>query len=317
MGGLRVSNEVILAKTEVTYGTDPTPAAGTNAVLVRNPNMTTEGLRMVERGAIRASLGQLQRTYGGELRKLTFECEIKGSGAAGTAPEIGPLLTACGMSETVVAVTSVTYKPTSVEANHKSITLYYYEGGRKLHILTGCRGTVSFSLEAGGLCIASFEFTGHYTQTTDASQPTTTYSSQVPKCGLNMAVSLNGVTAIVARSWQWALNNVIEISPSLAAADGYGPVIIASRDVTGSMVIESELASVINIDALLAAGTRFAFASGTLGSTAGNRVAFSTPASSTYVTNSELQDGNGLRLRNIPLAVDDSTADSELSIAFT
>jgi hypothetical protein len=105
--------------------------------------------------------------------------------------------------------------------------------------------------------------------------------------------------------------------PSVAAADGYGDIIITGRDVTGEIVIESELDSVIDVDALLSGGTRFAFASGTLGSVAGNRVALSTPASSTYVTDTSHAEGEGLRLRNIPLAVDDSTADSEISVAFT
>jgi hypothetical protein len=141
MGGLRVQNEVILFKTETTYGTDSVPTAGTNAILVRSVSFAPEALRMIDRGAIRASLGSLQQIYGGEMKRIQFECEVKGSGAAGTAPEIGPILKACGLSETVVASTSVTYKPTS--SNHSSGSLYYYEGGRKLHILTGVRGSMT------------------------------------------------------------------------------------------------------------------------------------------------------------------------------
>src|SRR5258708_6165945 len=106
MGGLRVSNEVILAKTEVTYGTDSTPVVGANAILVRKLDMKTEGLRMADRAAIRGGLGKLQKIYGGQLKRITFECEVKGSGAAGTAPEIGPLIEACGFDETIVAATS-------------------------------------------------------------------------------------------------------------------------------------------------------------------------------------------------------------------
>ena len=315
MSGGRVSNEVILAKTETTYGTDPTPTAGTNAVLVRNPSWAQEGLRMNERGAIRSSIGKLQKVYGGELRRITFECEVKGSGAAGTAPEIGPLLEACGLEETVVASTSVTYAPESTA--HESVTIYYYEFGRKLHILTGCRGNVTFRLEAGGLLIASFEFVGHWTQPTDQSQPSPTYNSTVPRAALSMAVAVNGVTAIVAASWEWGLNNVLAYNGSVAAADGYGPCTIADRDVMGSIVIESELDSVLDVDSLLAAGTRFAFASGTLGSVAGNRVALTTPSSSTYFTETSPGESNGVRMRNLGMAVDDSTPNQEIALAFT
>jgi Phage tail tube protein len=315
MGGLRVSNEVILAETEVTYGVDPIPSAATNAILVRQPSWAQEGLRMATRDAIRGSIGQLQDIYGGELRKVSFEVEVKGSGTAGTPPEIAPLLRACGMDQTIVASTSVTYQP--VSTGHESITIYFYEGGRKLHIMTGCRGNVSFSVEAGGLLLAQFDFTGHYTQATDAAQPTPTYNSTVPRTALNMALSLLGATNIVPRSFSFNLNNTIESGPSIAAADGYGQTIITKRAVTGEIEIETELDSIIDIDSLLALGTRGAFDSGLLGSVAGNRVRITTPASSTYVTSTSPGEGNGLRLRTVGFAVDDSTSDQELSCQFS
>jgi hypothetical protein len=318
MSGLRVSNEVILLKTEVTYNTDPTPVAATNALLVSELGFSLPNMRMNDRAAIRGSIGQLQKVYGGNLAELTFKVEVKGSGAAGTAPELGPALLSCGMDETIVGATSVTYQPHSgTSAAHASCTIYYYEGGRKLHILTGCRGDVSFAVEAGGIMWATFKFLGHFTQPTDASQPSPTYNSQVPKAALGMAISLNGVTAIVARSFNFALNNVLEAGGSIAATDGYGPVIITKRDVTGEVVIESELDSVLDLESLMVAGTRFAFASGTLGSTAGNRVVLSTPSSSTYITDFGLETSNGIRGRRVPLAVDDSTSDQEISLIFT
>jgi hypothetical protein len=315
MGGLRISNEVILAKTESSYGVDPTPVVATNSILIRNANLTLEGLRMNDRAAIRGSIGQLQKVYGGALARITFECEVKGSGTAGTAPEIGPLLEACGMDETIVAVTSVTYQP--VSTGHESVTIYYFEGGRKRHVITGCRGTATIRVEAGGIMLIAFEFVGHHAIPSDQTQPVPVYNSTVPRAALGMAVSVNGVTAIVAKSWEFSLNNVIAMPPSLAATDGYGDIILTGRDVTGSIVIETELVSVIDIATILRAGTRFAFASGTLGSVAGNRVALSTPSSSTYFTNTELQDADGLRLNSLPLAVDDSTSDQEISLAFT
>lgn len=314
MGNLRVSNEVIYAKTESTYGTDSTPTT-TDAILVRNVDFTSEGLRQNDRAAIRASIGQLQTVYGGMLKRITFECEVKGSGTAGSAPEIGPLIEACGFDETIVGGTSATYVPES--ATHESVTIYYFEGGRKRHILTGCRGNMTLRLEAGGILIAVFEFVGHFSEPTDQSLPSPTYDTTVPRAGLGMTVSINGVTAIVAKSWEWNLNNTISMTGSLAASDGYAEVQITKRDVKGQIVIESELDSVIDVDALISAGTRFAFASGTLGSVAGNRVVVSTPASSTYVTDTSLTEGDGLRQRVLQLSVDDSTANLELNLAFT
>src|SRR5688572_20173183 len=103
MGNLRVSNEVLLAKLESTYGTDPTPTAGTNAVLVQAPSLSNEGLRMNPRAVVSANINQRQQVYGGRLARIQIPCELKGSGTAGTAPECGVLLRGCAMGETVVA----------------------------------------------------------------------------------------------------------------------------------------------------------------------------------------------------------------------
>jgi hypothetical protein len=46
---------------------------------------------MVQRPAIRGYIGDLQDIYGGQLAKLTMDVELKGSGTAGTAPELGVL----------------------------------------------------------------------------------------------------------------------------------------------------------------------------------------------------------------------------------
>ena len=280
MGNLRISNEVILAKIETTYNTDPTPVAGTNAVLVQNLSAQPEGLRMNDRPAVRANIGKLQQVFGGKLYRLSFDVEIKGSGSAGTAPEFGPLLRACAMGETIVGATSVTYKP--ISSTHESITLYWYEGGRKKHIMTGARGTASFRLSAGGLAMISFEFVGHHTDPADATQPVPTYSTQVPKATLSMAISVGGVSSIIVREWSIGLNNQIAMPPSIAAADGYGEVQVTSRDVSGQIVMDAELASVIDVDAQHTAGTGLTFASGTLGSVAGKRAVFTSATSGLF-----------------------------------
>ena len=62
--------------------------------------------------------------------------ELAGSGTAGTAPRYGALLQACGLSETIVASTSVTYAP--VSSAFSSATIYFNNDGIR-HILTGCR----------------------------------------------------------------------------------------------------------------------------------------------------------------------------------
>lgn len=316
MGNLRRSNDVILAKIESVYATDPVPVAASNAVLVQNISFSTEGLRMNARPAVRANIGQLQSVFGGKLGRLSFEVEVKGSGTAGTAPEVGPLLKACGFGQTIATATSVTYKP--VSASHDSITLYWFEGGRKKHILTGARGNVSIRCEAGGIAVFVFEFVGHHTAPTDATQPAPTYSSVVPKAALSMAISLGAVTSAIVRSWQVDVNNSLVMPPSVAAADGYGQIQIGQRDVAGQVVMDAELASVIDVDAQFAAGTGITFGSGTLGSVAGNRFTVTGATSGLYWRDVQNGEQDGLVVRTLPFGiVESSSGNDEISLVFT
>lgn len=316
MGNLRRSNEVILAKIETTYNTDSVPTAGSNAVLVQNISAQPEGLRMNDRPAVRAEIGQLQRVFGGKLYRLSFEAECKASGAAGTAPELATLLRACAMGETIVASTSVTYKP--ISSAHESITLYWYEGGRKLHKLTGARGTWTFRIKSGGIAVFAFEFVGHHVDPTDAAQPSPTYGSQVPKAALNMAISIGGVTSMIVREWSLGLNNVIAMPDSIAAPDGYGEIQITGRDVGGEIVMDAELAATIDVDAQHSADTASNFASGQLGSTAGQRINFTGATAGLYWRDRSHGDADGQRTRSMPFGLKSSASgNDEISVVFT
>lgn len=316
MGNLRISNEVVLAKIETTYNTDATPVAATNAILVQNISPKVAGLRMVARPAIRANLNDLQAVYGGQLIELSFDCEIKGSGAAGTAPEIGTLFRGCALGETVVASTSVTYKPLS--AVHESLTIYWYEGGKKLHKLTGARGDYTIKVTAGGIAMASFKFTGHYVGApTDVAIPAPVYLSTVPRAALSMAITVGGVT-VVARDWSVAAGQTVALPPSIGAVDGYSEIQITDQKFSGSMTIEAELAAIIDVDSQLAAGTASTFASGTLGSVAGNKFVLSSATNGLYWMSRDWSDGDGLRLRTMPFGLVDSVAGNDaVSMAFT
>jgi hypothetical protein len=146
----------ILAKVETVYGTDPTPA-GANAILTSNCQVQPHQGNRVSRNLDRPSLGNDVEIATGLFTTVTFDVELAGSGAAGTAPGWGVLLRGCGFDETVAAATSVTYAP--VSASFDSLTIYYYIDG-ELHKLTGARGTVSANLSRDQNPMLSFSFTG-------------------------------------------------------------------------------------------------------------------------------------------------------------
>lgn len=317
MGNLRVSNEVLLAKVETTSGVDAAPTASANAILMGNPSLGFQGLRMVDRPSIRAFLNPVQQIYAGALQRLTFSVELKGSGTPGTAPEIDPLLRACGMAVTNVAGTSVTYKPRS--NGQESATLYYYEGGRKLHKLLGARGNVTFRINSGGLPVAEFEMVGHYVAPTDVSLPTPTYNSQIPTAVINLAsMSLGGITNINIREMMIALNNAIATPPSMAAPDGYGEVQITGMGVAGEITMDAELASVIDIDGQLQAGTGLTFTTGAIGANAGNRLTISSATNGLCWRDRQPGEAEGMRIRTMPFGLKDTVSgDDAVSLAFT
>jgi hypothetical protein len=81
---LLTRKRLILAKIESTYGTDSTPG-GTEAILVRNLEITPLQADVVTRDLIRPYLGNFEQILANQRVEITFEVELAGSGAAGTA----------------------------------------------------------------------------------------------------------------------------------------------------------------------------------------------------------------------------------------
>lgn len=93
---------LILAKTEASYGTDSSPA-GTDAILVRELEITPLQSDTVDRELIRPYLGASQQLLANTRVEVTFQVEMAGSGSAGTAPAFGRVIQACGFSATTTA----------------------------------------------------------------------------------------------------------------------------------------------------------------------------------------------------------------------
>ena len=99
---LLTRKRLILAKTEATYGTDSSPA-GTDAILVKELEITPIEADVVSRDLIRPYLGNSDQLLANTRVSITFQVELAGSGTAATAPRFSSLLKACGMAETTTA----------------------------------------------------------------------------------------------------------------------------------------------------------------------------------------------------------------------
>jgi hypothetical protein len=302
---------LIQVKKESTYGTDSTPI-GTDALLVRNLEITPIEADVVSRDLIRNYLGNSPQLLANTRVSITFQVEMAGSGTAGTAPRYGGILQACGLSETIVASTSVTYAP--VSSSFSSATIYFNNDGIR-HIMTGCRGTFTLNAEVGQIPTIDFTMIGVYNAPTDTALPTTTYSAQASP----LIFRQGNTSGFQFFSYAGCLQSVsLDIANETVYRELVGctkEVQITNRAPNGTVMIEA--VSLATKDFFSTAQTE---TTGNLtflhGTTAGNRVTLT--AGQCDISNPTYGDQDGVQMLNIPyVAVPTTAGNDELSLAFT
>ena len=302
---------LIQVKKESSYGTDSTPV-GSDALLVRNLEITPIEADVVSRDLIRNYLGNSPQLLANTRVSITFQVEMAGSGTAGTAPRYGGILQACGLSETIVASTSVTYAP--VSSSFSSATIYHNNDGIR-HILTGCRGTFTLNAEVGQIPTIDFTMIGVYNTPTDTAVPATTYSAQASP----LIFKQGNTSAFQFFSYAGCLQSVsLDIANETVYRELVGctkEVLITNRAPSGTVMIEA--VSLATKDFFSIAQTE---TTGNLtflhGTTAGNRVTLT--AGQCDITNPTYADQDGVQMLNIPyVAVPTTAGNDELSLAFT
>ena len=305
-----MKKQVILAKIESTYNTDPTPTVSANEVFVDSFEESNEGLRILERNGPKNTLGPLAPVYAGTLKALTITVRARGSGTAGTPPEAGPLLRACGFGETIVASTSVTYAP--VSSGFESVTIYrYYDG--KLHKYTGCIGNMTLSQDTGDFHVLTFNLFGHFVSETDVALVTPVYDTAQPIAAINGTFTFDSYNAII-NNLAFDMGNTIAEAVDYNGSDGFGTIRITDRNVTGSFDPEDVLVATYDFWTEFVGSTTAAMSTAALG-TAGNQIALSFPA--LKITNVSPGDRDGILTRTIEFAAVESAGDDQVSIAFT
>ena len=305
--------QLLLAKAETTYGTDPTPTAGANAILVRNIEVTPLEADTVSRELIRPYLGQSEQLLAQTRVLINFEVELAGSGTAGTPPAYGPLLKACSFTETVAASTSVTYVPNS-STSPGSVTIYFNNDG-VLHKATGCRGTFSLNCTVGEIPTIAFEFTGIYNAPTASAISTPTYSAQADP----VVFKQGNTTSFQVFSYAGCLQSfTMELANELVYRELVGctkEVIITNRAPAGEVMIEAVSVSAHNFfnDATGNSTGNLTFQHG---QTAGNIITFT--ASQIDLGNPSYSDEDGIQMLTLPyIATPTDSGNDEMEIVFT
>lgn len=302
---------LIQVKKESTYGTDSTPA-GTDALLVRNLEITPIEADVVSRDLIRGYLGNSPQLLANARVSITFQVELAGSGVAGTAPRFGAILQAAAMSETIVASTSVTYAP--VSSAFSSATIYFNNDGIR-HILTGCRGTFTLNAEVGAIPTLDFTMVGVYNAPTDTALPSVTYSAQASP----LIFRQGNTSGFQFFSYAGLLQSVsFEIANETVYRElvgGVKEVIVTNRAPSGTVMIEAPTLATRDFFSTAQAETtgNLTFLHGT---TAGNRVTLT--AGQCDISNPTYADQDGVQMLSIPyVAVPTTAGNDEMTLAFT
>ncbi len=315
--GLR-QRAIVLAKLETTYGTDAVPSAASDAILAFNPTINPVGAKIV-RDPMRDTISPSPGLIGSRYVEFTFETDLYASGAAGTAPRAGALFQACSMTETIVALTSATYKPNSLGTSAKSVTIYYYadEGANaRLHKITGCVGTFELVAKAGEPARLRWTFRGLYAVPTSVAFPTPTYEAGIntPPKALSTNLTVNAISTFVAQQVTITLENMIATRPDVNSATGIKGFVITDRKGKGTWNPESFPIATYDLwtDWINATLRQLSMV---LGSGAGNICTITCPK--LMIDDIQQQEREKLEIWNIPFSLAYNTGDDEISIVYT
>jgi hypothetical protein len=202
---------------------------------------------------------------------------ISNYSAARVATLIHTTATPFSMGQSGTILPNYRYAPTSDEAVFKTCTIYFFADGMRWRI-TGCLGTWSLDLTAGGIGMLSFDLVGNFVDYTATALPTgwnTVIRPTAPRFVAG-ACRLNGAVARVrALSVQAGVATVLPENPE--ATEGYDPAVPVERDVAGSLDPLMDTTVSVSRFNNFRNGTNMILGA-ILGSTAGNRFAIVLPS---------------------------------------
>ncbi len=301
---------LVLAKVEAVYGVDAAPVPATDSIRTGlDVSVKPTGEELV-RDFADPSLSPLPHLIGEKYAEAKFSTEIKGSGAAGTAPEIGVLFKGCGFAETIVPATSAAYDP--VSASEQSLTIWVYRDGL-LHKLTGCRGTGEVDLSVGKYGVINWTFQGLYVDPIDSALLSGTYNVTQPPVVLSAAFSIGAYSA-VATKLALSMANELAFRRDMNSAAGIREIVITGRpDRGGSFDPEAVLEATHPFWANWKSAVQAAL-SVTVGSVAGNRCVITGPKA--QIKSIGYADRDGILTYEIPFRLARNLGDDEVKFLF-
>ncbi len=263
--------KVTFAKKEATYATDAAPTAALNGVLTRNFRRTPVVTDRLERNLDLPGYGGQASVPSAERAQFSFETEIAGAGAAGTAPAWMELIEGCGMAApTLVAGASATQTFALAGANATSLTHYFHLSNQRQKVI-GAHGTYTLDFTAGAYPFIGYEWTGllatvPFDTATPGAVTLTRWKQPVEVNDANTIVLIDGYVTRL-RSFKAASGTTVAMRNLV----GSRYIRRGNHAVTGTAVIEAPAMADKDYIARLRSGALFAF-SIVHGTVAGNIV---------------------------------------------
>lgn len=268
-------NKIFTLKTETVYGTDAAPTPALNSMLALDVILSPMEGQDVDRNLDLSYFGNTGTLVADLHMKMAFKVELEPSGTAGTAPAWGPAIMACGMAQTVVAVTSVTYNP--ITDLPTSASIHFWVGNTQYRML-GARGTFKMMWDKQGIPYLEFTLTGLFNVATEGARPTGSVFTafKTPKIAAKRhapTFTLGGVSSLKLSALSLDLANAVEPRLLINSEE----ILITGRNPKLDMVVEAEALSLLNPfqTALDSGSMALQFIHGTV---AGKRATLNVPA---------------------------------------
>lgn len=256
----------VLALTEGTYGTKPTIASATDALLIfgDGAGVYTPNISLIDYQALTGTVTRQPMKSGAKSAGVNINTCLMVSSKAGTAaPSLttfyDDLLGACGLISNDATGVRHWRPHTTTTSNMESVAFEIYTDGIQ-HDVTGAMGYFTLNCTAGDIPRLNFSFTGKYNSPAVGAMPTdlaypvdrkalvgasnslaiTRNSNTVPSTGENTTNTDTDERHPVVRSFTLSSGNAVAPKSDINEPDGFAGFHIPDRRPTISVVYEVE-----------------------------------------------------------------------------
>lgn len=291
--------KILASKKEAVYATDAAPTLAENAILTRNFSAKPIEADRLDRNLDGRGFGATASAPSNERQTISYETEIAGAGAAGTAPAWMELLEGCGMAAPVLtAGVDAVQRMAAAGSVMSSLTQHHWIDDQ-LRKMVGSRGTFSIDMTANAYAFLAFSFTGiipdldPFTVAAAGEATIDRWKDPVEVNNVNTMLTLDAF-ALVTRSLRIDAN----VPVTMRNLVGARYVRRGNHNATGRLSVEAPSVGAKDLYAIMRSGARVPLLA-THGTVAGNIVEVSAPK--IQITDITERDEDGLLMWDMDL----------------